>query len=136
MKFKNIAQITTLLPLSIYLIYCSYHFLANEMMPKYLDCGNVISKSSDEVTIKHGVRTELYLNIQFNKSGFRSIGCTPTTYFSKKVGENVCFYLNKDVSIWYSINNLIGLVVLIILGVNIVGLFVSYLIPESWYDEW
>ena len=117
MKLKNIIQFVTLLPLSIYLIYCSYHFITNETRPTYLDCGNVVSKSSDEVAIKHGTRTELYLNIQFSKSGFRSIECNPTTYFSKQIGQNVCFNLDEDVSTWYEINNFIGLIVLLILGI-------------------
>lgn len=128
MKIKNIIRILTLLPLSIYLLYCCYHFIANKERPTYLDCGKVVSKSNDEVTIKHGTRTELYLNIQFNKSGFRSIECDPTTYFSKKVGDSVCFDLDQKTSFWYKTNNVIGIMVLVISGVIALALFIGYLV--------
>jgi hypothetical protein len=94
----------------------------------------LVSKSNDEVTIKRGVKTQLYLNIQFNKSGFRSIECNPTTYFSKQVGDNVCFNLEKDTSAWYFINNLIGLFVLVILTLIVTVLFVTWLMPDSWIN--
>ncbi len=134
MKLKNIIRLIILIPLSIYFIYCSYHFITNETRPTYLDCGKVVSKSADEVVIKRGVMTELYLNVQFSKSGFRSIKCDPTTYFSKQIGNNVCFKLNEDVSVWYDINNLIGMLILLIFGIIILICLIFYLIPKSWYD--
>ena len=133
MKFKNILRIITLIILSIYIFYCAFTFVFCEISPKYLDCRNVISKSSDEVVIKHGVRTELYLNIQFKKSGFRSIECEPTVYFSKKVGDDVCFYLYSDTSIWYELRVAIGGVSLMILCACLLVLFINFLIPESWW---
>jgi len=132
MKLKNKIRILTLLPLSIYLIYCCHHFITNEKSPTYLDCGVVISKSNNEVAIKHGSRTELYLNIKFKKSGFRSMVCNPTTYFSKNVGDNVCFNLNEKVSGWYILNSSIGLITLVILGLIILVWFITYLLPDSW----
>ena len=93
---KNIVRIITLIPLSLYFIYCSYFVITNFNENTYIDCGTVISRLSDEINIKHGTKTELYLNVQFDKSGFRSIECTPTTYFSKKKGDDVCFKLKKD----------------------------------------
>lgn len=115
----------------MYLIYCCYHCITNSHNPTYLDCGNIISKSNDEVTIKRGIRTELYLNIEFEKSGFRSIKCNPTTYFSKQIGQTVCFNLNKDVSKWYVINNFVGYTVLSILCIIALSLFICFLIPDS-----
>jgi len=101
MKLKNIIRIITLLPLSIYLLYCIYHFSVNNVNPTYLDCGKVIAKSNDEVPIKHGVRTELYLIVNFNKSGVKSIQSNTETYFTKNVGDSVCFNLSQETSFWY-----------------------------------
>ena len=109
MKLKNIVRILLLTPLAMYLLYCCFHFILFENRPQYLDCGTVVSRSNDEVAIKHGTQTNLYLNVQFENSGFRSIECSPTTYFSKKVGDKVCFKLDKPVSEWYHINHMIDM---------------------------
>ncbi len=129
-KLKNIVRIITLTLLSIYLSYCSYHFIVNEINPTYLDCGKVVSKSSTDTPIRRGVTTELYLNIHFEKSGFQSVNCSPTTYFSKQIGDNVCFNLNENLSFWYRINTFIGAIVLVILGIIILTLFLLYLIED------
>ena len=73
-KIKKIIQLTTLTISLMYFTYCIFHFIFHEQNPKYLDCGNVISKSSDEITIKYGINTKLYLNIQFNRSEERRVG--------------------------------------------------------------
>lgn len=135
MRLKNTIRVITLIPLMVYLTYCSYHFIANDTRPSYLDCGKVVSKSSDEVAIKYGVKTELYLNIQFNKSGFRSVECSPTTYFSKQIGDNVCFNLDEYKGFWYNFNSLVGCCVLVILGVATFVWFIYYLIPDSWKED-
>lgn len=129
---KKIISIIILVPLAIYLIYCSYHFITNKINPTFLDCGKIVSKSSDEVAIKRGVRTELYLNIEFKKSGFKSIECEPTTYFSKKIGENVCFHLRQKTDTHYDLSNMIGCVVLVISGFILLVLLICYLAPDSW----
>ena len=45
----------------------------SKLNPTYKDCGIVSSKSQDEIAIKYGTKTQLYLNIKFEKSGFRSM---------------------------------------------------------------
>ncbi len=135
MTLKNIIRAITLVPLGVYLICCCFHVFINGVRPQYLDCGIVESKSSDEVSIKHGVRTELYLNIRFEKTGFKSIGCSPTTYFSKKVGERVCFDLNQEVSNFYHISSLIGIVILAIGAIVLLVMFIGYISPEGFWDE-
>jgi hypothetical protein len=124
---KKIIRILTLGIISIYLLYCCYHVITNESNPRYRDCGEVISKSNDEVVIKHGTKTKLYLNINFEKSGFRSIECTPTTYFSHNKGDYVCFNLLEDVSIFYQLSYLIGVFVFFILGCILIYYFLTYL---------
>jgi hypothetical protein len=132
MKIKNLVRIILLVPLSIYLFYCAYHFITHKMSPTYLDCGTIVSKSSDEVAIKHGVTTELYLNIEFKKAGFKSINCEPTTYFKHRIGEHVCFNLLEKQSSLYNINNIIGCGFLIIISIILLVMLIIYLLPDSW----
>ena len=58
-------------------------------------CGTIVYKSADEVTIKYGTKTELYLGFKNDKIGTRAILVTPHTYLSTEVGENVCFDLEN-----------------------------------------
>lgn len=100
--------------LILFFLYSAYFVIVNPIHPKYEDCGEVISKSNDEVAIKHGTQTELYLNVQFRKSGFRSMEVSPTTYFHNKVGDVVCFDLYQEKSTWYTIFTFAGLCVLLV----------------------
>jgi len=124
---KKIVRTLTLIVISTYLLYCCYHVITNEANPRYRDCGEVISKGNDEVAIKHGTKTLLYLNINFEKSGFRSIKCDPTTYFSHEKGDFVCFKLLEDVSIYHELNYVVGIFVLVILGCILIFYFATYL---------
>lgn len=126
-NFKNIVRIITALAVGIYLSYCVYYFMTNETHPKYKDCGVIVSKSSDEVIIKHGTRTDLYLNIQFEKSEFRSVNVDPTTYFSNKKGDYVCFYLNQTQSISHNIHMIVAMTTLVIIGILSLSMFLIYL---------
>ncbi len=108
LTIRNIVRIITLAPLTIYLLYCVCFFIVYPLHPKYNDCGKIISKSNDEVAIKHGSRTELYLNIQFNKTGFKSIEVSPTTYFKHSIGATICFDLDKETSRWYTTSIFVG----------------------------
>lgn len=135
MKIKNIVRVVILAPVLVYLLYCVYHFLSTEFKPAFLDCGVIVSKATDEIAIKNGSKTELYLNVQFEKSGFKSIDCEPTTYFKYKKGDNVCFNIEKDMGKWYNINNSVGLIVLVILTIMLVlFLLFYYLLPDSWFE--
>ena len=80
-------------------LFCMFWSIQNrfKLNNEYNDCGRIRSRSADEVTIKHGTRTELYLNIDFDKSGFKSIEVNPTTYFRHTKGDRVCFTLSNDV---------------------------------------
>lgn len=132
MKFKKILQIITLTLLTIYLSFCVFYFIKNDLQPTYLDCGKIVSKSTDEITIKYGVKTELYLNVQFNNSGFRSVECEPTTYFLKKKGDNVCFYLSKKVNNLHIINYFTGMITMFLIYCFLLVAFIYYMAPDSW----
>lgn len=131
MTFKKTVRIILLIILSSYATYCVYYSLRNEIRPEYKDCGVVVSKSSDEVSMKHGSRTELYLNVEFEKSGFRSVKTNPTTYFSNKVGDTVCFYLDKEKPFTHHLTMLIGYII-IALGIMMsIIAFLIYLFSED-----
>ena len=89
----------------------------------------VVSKSNDEISIKHGVKSVLYLNVQFNKSGFKSIECSPTTYFSVKKGENICF--NLDYERDNSINIIIGYMSIGIIVFILIVWLIYFILPDS-----
>ena len=129
-NIKNIIRLIILLPLSIYLLYSVYYFITNDIKPTYIDCGIVKSKSYDDVVIKYGTKTELYLNVQFEKTGFKSIKCSPTVYFSKNIGDNICLELNKDTTFQHKIISISGLLVLFILGNILIGIIIRYIIPD------
>ena len=114
---KNIVRIIVLTPIACFLLFSVYYFLTHEQRPKYLDCGVVVSKSNDEIAIKYGTETKLYLNIEFEKSGFQSIECAPTTYFQQKVGDRVCFDLDEKFNFTHEIKFLVGFLVIVILCV-------------------
>lgn len=134
-KIRNFFRIIILAPIALFLLYCAYFFIENPLHPKYLDCGKVISKSSEEVVIKYGTQTELFLNIQFEKSGFKSIKCEPTTYFGTKKGEKVCFNLSQEKSGWYTIKTGIGVLVCgVLILIGIVMLIIYLVGPENLKD--
>ena len=92
---RKIVRITTLSIVGTYLTFCVYFFLTHPAHPKYLDCGKVVSKSQDEVVIKYGTRTELFLNVQFKKTGFKAVEVNATDYFgTKKERQYVLTFVN------------------------------------------
>jgi hypothetical protein len=111
---KNFIRVIVFTPIVFFLLFSVHYFLTHEHKPKYFDCGVVVSKSNDEVVIKYGTRTNLYLNIEFEKSGFQSIRCSPTTYFQQKVGNRVCFDLDEEYNLTHEIKLIVGFLVLCI----------------------
>ena len=124
---KNILRIIVVSIIGIFLIYCSVIFIIRPEQITYSDCGRLISKSNDEVAIKHGVQTELYLNIQFEKTGFKSINVNPTDYFQFKNGQTVCFTLNQKQSVFDRLSWIIGALNLAVGVLILLGVFVNYL---------
>ncbi len=134
---KNLNQIiknTLRIAVLAFFIYCGAYVVSiggcKKLSPKYTDCGVVVSKSQDEVAIKHGTRTQLYLNIQFDKSGFKSQEVEPTEYFSSKVGQRKCYDLDGEQTGFDAIVKLIGCVVIFVFCAFCFVAFVAYLIHE------
>lgn len=94
---------------------------------QFKDCGELISKSTDETIIKYGTKTELYLNVQFEKQGFKSINVDETTYFKSKKGEYMCFLFDKEIENIKRINIIIGCIFLIIVSFISLVLFFIWL---------
>ena len=108
-------------------LYCTVFCITKPPKPTYYDCGWVVSKSSEEVTIKHGVNTDLYLNVKFEKTGFKSVKVYPTTYFKYNRGDFVCFNLDKKVSPAYEIIWCIGGFIILMLLVLAGGWILEFL---------
>lgn len=108
-------------------IVSSIYFLLNINNTFYKDCGIIISKSTDEIIIKHGTRTDLYLNIQFEKSGFKSVDCDPTLYFQKKKGDDICLKLKKKFSFSQEMFLIFGFVSTVGFGIYIIILLLKWL---------
>lgn len=69
-------------------------------------------------------QTKLYLNIQFNKSNFKSIEVSPTTYFKYDVNDVVCFVLDVKHNPYYELKMIIGMLmcaIIIIIGLIELG---------------
>lgn len=128
-KIRTTTKWLIAIPLCIYLIYCMCFCLIHEARPTYLDSGKIISKSADEVHIKHRSRTNLYLNVQFDRTGFISVLVDPSTYFYHKVGDTIQFNLNRETSVMYSLNHIIGIMsICLILFILFIALLI-YLFP-------
>lgn len=82
----------------------------------HLETGTLISKSNDEVKIKHGHQTELYLNMMFDKSGFQSMHVNETTYFKFQKGDRVSFYLDNEESGLFIMEKTYGIAFTVIAG--------------------
>lgn len=131
MTLKKILRYIVTIGLMSYGSYCVYYVLVNDMHPEYKDCGVVRSKSNDEVSIKHGSRTELYLNVEFEKTGFKSVLVDPTTYFKNDVGNYVCFNLDEKVTIMHMINFTTGAIIFLVCGLGLIVMFFIYIFSED-----
>jgi hypothetical protein len=125
MKINNILRKIVVSLLLCFGVYSVYSFFYTKKT--YNDCGIVVSHSNDEVPIKYGTKTELYLNIQFDSSGFKSILVEPTTYFKYKNGERICFDLPMKFNLFKEITYIIGFFITIIIAFICVVLFLAWL---------
>ena len=130
-NIKNIVRIIVLTPLTIYLIYSIFFFLTKEKNPTYLDCGKVVSKYTDEYVTKSKIKNQFYLVVDFKQSGHRSIDCNPTTYFSKEIGDSVCFNLDTPISNFYRTTWIVGLLVTYIIVLIAIFALIAYILPEG-----
>jgi hypothetical protein len=125
---KNILRIITLTIVIVIYAIGIFNGIDEYQNGTYQDCGTIISKSQDEVTIKYGSRTELYLNVKFINSGFKSILVDPTTYFKNKIGNNICFQLNKENTTLFKISVVFSFFVTLMCLITLFLVFIYYLI--------
>lgn len=97
-----------------YLIYCTALFLIEGLFPKTRECGIVKSKFNEEVSIKHGTKTELYLIMQF-KTYEKAINVDVLTYSKAKVNDTLCFNTDVKRSFFKELSSFIGLLITIML---------------------
>jgi hypothetical protein len=134
LSIKNIVRAVVLIPTLMLVFYCVHysikHSILKPMLTTYKDCGIIKSKGNDEVSIKHRTRTDLYLNVQFDKTGFKSILVEPTLYFYYKIGDRACFELHNEVNKQHVTIIVIGWVIMIILGIILLACLFTYIFTE------
>lgn len=111
----------------VFSIYSTIYFIKTPHIERTNQVGTVISKSQDEVTIKNGSQTELYLNIQFDKVGFKSIEVEPTTYFGSDVGERVSFGLIKEKTGFQFFKFIWGFLIVAVAIITVIVIFIKWL---------
>ncbi len=128
---KNFLRLTVIGFAILYGIYATYigGVTLYKMNHDHLECGTVIARMSDEVTIKHGVDTQLILVIDWENKPTDDIEVSPTTYYTSKVGNRICFKEDDYVPAHDFVN---GFTEMIGLGIVILGpivlLFVGLII--------
>lgn len=126
-KLRKILKYSIYIIISIYYLYSGYYVYTHPFHTYTKECGRIISKSNDEVSIKHGSRTDLYLNVQFDNR-FESVLVDPTTYFGNNRGENICFNFTDKTTFKHFWNYLIFVAISFILmcvgiGYSIIFIF-------------
>ncbi len=117
--------------------YCIYRYEVDKPFTKYMYFGTILKHSSDEVSIKHGTRTELYLLIRFDSLYItKAIEVSPTTYLDNKDGDKVCFSLQKQTLYPKSHTGyaFFGMILEIIIGSIIIILLLYFLIKWIFPD--
>lgn len=112
----------------MFFAYSVYYSYTHKIKDTYLDCGVIRSKSGEEIAIKHGVKTILLLNIDFNKTGFKSIEVDYTTYFKYLKGQNICFNLEKKQTIIHTIFFVVSYIVHIVVVYSLIYYLLRYIL--------
>lgn len=99
-------------------------------------CGTVAYKSADEVQIKHGTTTELYLGVDFDDIGRKAINVSVDTYFSNKKGDRVCFTLDARTDGRFQENGTDMLFGLLFCLMGIVGIIIDIVLIAIFIDKW
>ncbi len=110
-----------------YLLWSIFIACREFYSPRYTDCGIIESKSTDEVYMKYGSKTELYLNVRFKDTGFLSVKCNPTTYFSYQNGDHICFNLENNLTKFEHFTQIVGTLTLCLIAILCIMKFVIYI---------
>lgn len=68
-KIKSITKKVLIFSLGLFVLLClynAYKYPIWNQIKREVHCGTVLKKSADEVAIKYGVRTQLYLLVDFD----------------------------------------------------------------------
>lgn len=112
----------------MFFVYSIYYSYTHKLKDTYLDCGLIRSKSGEEIAIKHGVKTILLLNVDFNKTGFQSIEVDYTTYFKYSKGQNICINLEEEQTIIHLMFFVVSYVVQTLIVLILLYYFVRYIL--------
>lgn len=138
MKKSTKIGISILILIGILLNYYTYT-IHKFLQQEETYCGIVEVKSSEEVNIKYGTKTELYIMVNFDKLGLKEIRPSKETYHSISKGQRICFDLESPEVIEFEnsykhfLFNLCGLFallfdfVLLILIIIAIGSLISFI---------
>lgn len=110
-----------------YLTFCTILFSELGLHPTKRECGIVKSKFNEEISIKHGTKTELYLMMQF-KTFEKAIEVDVLTYSKAKVNDTLCFNIPIELSNFYHISLFLGLLVTIIMTLIMAVIIIMFIL--------
>ena len=103
---------------------CVLHLFTTPKVPTELRCGKVLSHSKSYVIDEDSPIAILTLNVDFGDKYYKSINVSEKTYNTIKDGEKLCHQFPIEVSIWFDLMNIIGLIVIITMIVY--GAYIAY----------
>ena len=130
-SIKYLFKLVFVFIIILYSVHSLIYVYIKGVEPKFLDCGTIVSKANNEIAIKNGLSTELYLNIEFEKSGFRSVKVNHTAYFKNNIGQHVCFYLNEEVNSQHIITCITALITIMFIALILAYKGISIILKSS-----
>ncbi len=114
-EVKKVLRYGVITMSTLFVLYCIYRFVQNDFQVRKQEkhCGKIVSKSNDEIAIKYGSSTRLFLNVNFGDV-FRSVEVEPTTYFKFEVGESICINETIETDLYISLGFLFLMIVIIL----------------------
>jgi hypothetical protein len=121
---KKLLRYLLYITLFIYFIYGLYNLFF--LKTAYTDCGSIRNKEILPVYHKNSGRNQFMMGVDF-KSGYQVLNVTPTTYYSKNIGENICFDLDIKRSWYQTISWVHAVLGLIFIGYWCILFFLNYI---------
>lgn len=91
------------------------------------DCGTLYMKSYEDIVIKHGTRTELYLIVETKNQGLRSKEVGITEYMTTEIGDLVCMDIYVNQGDYHEVYMIIGAFFMVAIVIVALGSFLYWL---------
>jgi len=104
MKKYPLKRVVFIIVVSIIIIFSNYKYFTSGVtlqnptkIYKGTECGIILSNFTELINVKHGTKTDYYLQIKFNdRTCIKKV--TAETFLESKVGENICFDKNESIN--------------------------------------